>query len=72
LQHYGNILGYIHMREQAHILDYIANASPELNGIDLRNVLVPDVDLALSRIVQAIDMFHQGGLSAPAGANQDR
>ena len=56
------------MREQSRLLDDIADAPAQLNGVDLRNILAVHQHGSRVGIVQAVDELDERGFAAAGGA----
>ena len=59
---------HAHVREQANLLDDVANAAAELHRVDRRDVPALHEHLTAIDIVQAVDELDQRGLAAARGA----
>jgi hypothetical protein len=60
------------VREEAHLLDDVADGTAELDGIDSRDVAAVDEDPTGGRLDKAVDHAHGGGLAAAGGPDEDR
>ena len=60
------------VREQPDLLDHVADASTQMHRIDVRDVLVLDVDAAARRLDQPVDHAQQRRLPTSRGADEHR
>ena len=58
------------MREQADLLNDVANPPPELGDLHAHDVLSVDQHLAAARLDEAVDHLEAGGFAAATGADQ--
>ncbi|GIW11536.1 MAG: hypothetical protein KatS3mg061_2593 [Dehalococcoidia bacterium] len=58
------------MREEAHLLDDVANLAAQDNRIDLADVFAIDEDRPAGRLDQAIDHLERGRLATAARPHQ--
>ena len=58
------------VRQQAHLLDHVADAAPQLDRVLARHVLAADQDLARRRLDQPVDHAQGGRLAAARWADQ--
>ena len=56
------------MREEADLLDHVADTAPELHRIDLVHIASLHEHRALVGIMQTVDELDEGGLAAARGA----
>ena len=67
----GDVLGDGQMREEADLLEHIADAPAQGGGIDRGDVGAEGPDGAGGRIDQTVDGLQQGGLARPGFADDD-
>ena len=60
------------VREQPDLLDHVADASTQMHRVDVRDVLVLDVDAATRRLDQPVDHAQQRRLAAARRADEHR
>ncbi len=70
LWHRCNVLRDCHVREKADLLDHITDMATQLHGINPRDILAVDNDLAFGRIDQPVDHPHGRRLAATGRADQ--
>ena len=66
----GDVLGDRDVGEEAHLLDHVADAKPELDRVHAGDVLAVEQDPARGRLLQPVDHLQAGGLAAARGAHQ--
>ena len=59
------------MREEAALLDHVADAPAELDGIDPQDVRAVDENAATRRLNEAVDHAQRGGLATTRRSDQD-
>src|SRR5690606_39239073 len=59
------------VREQADLLDDVADAAAERDRIDRRRITAVDGDRARTRLDETVDHLQRGGLAAARGAEED-
>ena len=59
------------MREQTTLLDDVAHVTAQVWSFEFLGWGTVDVDNAAARIVEAVDQFEQGRLTAAGGTNED-
>ena len=67
-RHGGDVLPHAHVREQADLLNHVADTSTKLHRVDRRDVSALHEHLAGIGVVQAVDELDQRGLAAARGA----
>jgi hypothetical protein len=72
LGHGGDVLADGAVREQADLLDDVADAAPQLGRVDRGHVASVDDDVAAGGLDHPVDHPQGGGLAAARGADQDR
>jgi hypothetical protein len=60
----GDVLGHRHVREQADLLDDVADVQAQLDGVDGVDVAAVDVDGSGAGLDELVDHLHRGGLAA--------
>src|SRR5262249_40424967 len=70
-RHRADVLGDSLVREQADLLDGVADAPAQLRDFDLHDVLPVDQHLATGRFDQSIDHLQACGLAAAARPDED-
>ena len=70
LGHGGDVVGHGEMREQADLLNGVADVAAQLGGGAVLHALAVDEDVALGDVDHAVDHAHGGGLAAAGGADQ--
>src|SRR5690606_13643434 len=59
------------VREEADLLDRVADVPAQLVGVEVEDVLAADAYLAGGGFHQPVDHFHRGGLAAPGRPDED-
>ncbi|MNI52301.1 hypothetical protein D3C73_1070670 [compost metagenome] len=70
LGHHRDVLRDGHMREQADLLDDVADPTAQLVGVQGQDVLTVDGDGARARFDDPVDHLHSGGLAAAGRTNE--
>ena len=66
----GDVVGHAEVREQADLLDRVADLAPQLGRAALADALAVEQDVALGDVDHPVDHPHRGGLAAAGGADQ--
>jgi hypothetical protein len=66
----GHVVGHGQVREQADVLDDVADAPAQLDGVGRRDIVALQEDAPARRFDQAVDHLQRGGLPAPRRADQ--
>ena len=70
-RHGRDVLGDRLVREEAHLLDDVADRAPQVVDVVRPGVAVVDADRARGRLDEPVDHLQRGGLAAPRGADED-
>jgi hypothetical protein len=71
-RHGADVRAHRLVREQAHALDDVADATAQLVGVDAGHVLATEQDPAGAGLDDPVDHLHRGGLAAAGRAHEDR
>jgi hypothetical protein len=67
----GHVLRDGVVREETALLDHIAHVTAQIRPFELLRGSAVDVDDAAGRVVEAVDQFEKGRLTATGGTNED-
>ncbi len=70
LRHGGHVLGDGHVREEADLLDHVADAAAQLGLVERVDALPVDPHVARGELDEPVDELHRGRLAAAGGANE--
>ena len=70
-RHGGDVVGDRPVREEADLLDHVADLAPQLGRRALAHRAVADEDVALGDLDHAVDHPHRGRLAASRGPDED-
>ena len=70
LRHGGDVLGDGHVREEADLLDHVADAAAELGLVQSVDALPIDPHVARGELDEPVDELHGGRLAAAGGADE--
>ena len=71
-RHGGHVVDHLQMRHQARTLDDVADAQPQLDRVDLRDVPAINGQRARGGLDHPVDHPHRGGLAAPGRTDEYR
>ena len=69
-RHRGHVAPHRLVREQADVLDHVADPAAQLDRVDPRHVVVAEQDPSGARLDDAVDHLHRGRLAAARRAHQ--
>ena len=70
LRHGGDVLGDGHVREEADLLDHVADAAAELGLVESVDALPVDPHVARGELDEPVDELHRRRLAAAGGADE--
>src|SRR5262249_57210866 len=70
-RHHGDVLAHGNVREEADLLDHVADASPQLGGVEAAYAAPVDRDVALVEVDQPVDELQRRRLAGPGGPDEN-